>query len=104
MHLTDFKMEEDKNIVDKIMDDTISAIVEIYGEVKPELEEYLDKLRTQYTIIYENKEKIDEFYLLTRESLEIEKNRHTLLYQMKRILQLNQKLIEPDRKIIKIKK
>ena len=89
-------MEEDKNIVDKIMDDTIEAIVEIYGEVKPEWEEYLDKLRKQYTIIYENKEILanDVFCVLTRESLEIEKNRHSLLYQMKRLLEYNQKLIE----------
>lgn len=96
MLLTDFKMEEDKNIVDKIMDDTVEAIVEIYGEVKPELEEYLDKLRKQYTIIYESKEIFanDVFCVLTRESLEIEKNRHSLLYQMKRLLEFNQKLIE----------
>lgn len=89
-------MEEDKNIVDKIMDDTIEAIVEIYGEVKPEWNEYLDKLRKQYTIIYENKEILanDVFCVLTRESLEIEKNRHPLLYQMKRLLEYNQKLIE----------
>ena len=95
MHLTDFKMEEKKNIVDKIMDDTIEAIVEIYGEVKPEWEEYLDKLRNQYTII-ENKEIFanDVFCVLTKESLEIEKNRHPLLYQMKRLLEYNQKLIE----------
>lgn len=92
----DFKMEEDKNIVDRIMDDTISAIVKIYGEVKPEWEEYLDKLRTQYTIIYENKEILenDVFCVLTKESLEIEKNRHSLLYQMKRLLEYNQKVIE----------
>ena len=96
-------MSENKNFVDRIMDDTISAIVEKYGEVKPEWNEALDKLRKQYTIIYENKE-IDGFYLLTRESLEIEKKRHPLLMQIKRILELNQKLIEPDRKIIKIKK
>ena len=96
MDLTDFKMEEDKNIVDKIMDNTIKAIVENYGEVKPEWEEYLDKLRKQYTIIYENKEILanDVFCVLTRESLEIEKNRHSLLYQMKRLLEYNQKLIE----------
>lgn len=96
MHLTDFKMEEDKNIVDKIMDDTVEAIVEIYGEVNPECDEYLDKLRKQYTIIYENKEILanDVFCVLTRESLEIEKNRHSLLYQMKRLLEFNQKLIE----------
>lgn len=99
-------MSENKNFVDRIMDDTISAIVEIYGEVKPECKEYLDKLRKQYTIIYESKEKFanDVFCVLTRESLEIEKNRHSLLYQMKRLLEYNQKLIEPDRKIIKIKK
>ena len=96
MDLTDFKMEEDKNIVDKIMDNTIDAIVENYGEVKPEWEEYLDKLRKQYTIIYENKEILanDVFCVLTRESLEIEKTRHPLLYQMKRLLEYNQKLIE----------
>lgn len=89
-------MEEDKNIVDRIMDDTIAAIVEIYGEVKPEWEEYLDKLRKQYTIIYEHKEIFanDVFCVLTRESLEIEKNRHSLLYQMKRLLEYNQKVIE----------
>ena len=87
MDLTDFKMEEDKNIVDKIMDNTIDAIVENYGEVKPEWEEYLDKLRKQYTIIYENKEILanDVFCVLTKESLEIEKTRHPLLYQMKRL-------------------
>lgn len=96
-------MSENKNFVDRIMDDTIAAIVENYGEVKPEWNEALDKLRKQYTIIYENKE-IDGFYLLTRESLEIEKKRHPLLMQIKRLLELNQKLIEPDRKIIKIKK
>lgn len=96
-------MEEDKNIVDRIMDDTISAIVENYGEVKPEWNEYLDKLRTQYTILCERKE-IDGVLVINRESLKIEKDRHPLLMQMKRILQLNQKLIEPDRKIIKIKK
>lgn len=96
MDLTDFKMEEDKNIVDKIMDNTIDAIVENYGEVKPEWEEYLDKLRKQYTIIYENKEILanDVFCVLTKESLEIEKTRHPLLYQMKRLLEYNQKLIE----------
>ena len=96
MDLTDFKMEEDKNIVDKIMDNTIKAIVENYGEVKPEWEEYLDKLRKQYTIIYENKEILanDVFCVLTKESLEIEKTRHPLLYQMKRLLEYNQKLIE----------
>ena len=96
MHSTDFRMEEDKNIVDRIMDDTISAIVENYGEVKPEWNEYLDKLRKQYTIIYGNKEIFanDVFFVLTSESIKIEKNRHTLLMQMKRILQLNQKLIE----------
>ena len=99
-------MEEDKNIVDKIMDDTISAILEIYGEIKPEWEEYLDKLRTQYTIIYEHKEILanDVFCVLTRESLKIEKDRHPLLMQIKHLLYLNQKLIEPDSKIIKIKK
>ena len=85
------------------MDDTIEAIVENYGEVNPELNEYLDKLRTQYTIIFENKD-IDRFWLITRESIEIEKKRHPLLMQIKRLLELNQKLIEPDRKIIKIKK
>lgn len=103
MHSTDFKMEEDKNIVDKIMDNTIEAIVENYGEVKPEWNVYLDKLRTQYTIIYERKE-IDGALVINRESIAIEKNRHPLLYQMKRLLSYNQKLIEPDRKIIKIKK
>lgn len=89
-------MSENKNFVDKIMDDTISAILEIYGEIKPEWEEYLDKIRTQYTIIYENKEILanDVFCVLTRESLEIEKNRHSLLYQMKRLLEYNKKLIE----------
>ena len=78
------------------LNDTIAAIVKIYGEVKPEWEEYLDKLRKQYTIIYENKEILanDVFCVLTRESLEIEKNRHPLLYQMKRLLEYNQKLIE----------
>lgn len=103
MHSTDFKMEEDKNIVDKIMDNTIEAIVENYGEIKPEWNYYLDKLRTQYKILYERKE-IDGVLVINRESIAIEKNRHPLLYQMKRLLQLNQKLIEPDRKIIKIKK
>lgn len=90
------KMSENKNFVDRIMDDTIEAIVENYGEVKPEWEEYLDKLRTQYTIIYENKEILanDVFCVLTKESLEIEKNRHSLLYKMKRLLEYNQKLIE----------
>ena len=89
----DFKMEEDKNIVDNIMDNTIEAIVENYGEIKPEWNEYLDKLRQQYKIICESKE-IDRFFLITRESLEIEKDRHPLLYQMKRLLYLNQELIE----------
>lgn len=103
MHSTDFKMEEDKNIVDKIMDDTISAIVENYGEVKPEWNEYFDKLRTQYTILFERKD-IDGALVINRESIAIEKNRHPLLYQMKRLLSYNQKLIEPYRKIIKIKK
>lgn len=96
-------MEEDKNIVDKIMDNTIEAIVENYGEIKPEWDEYLDKLRTQYTILFERKE-IDGVLVINSESIAIEKNRHTLLMQMKRLLQLNQKLIEPDIKIIKIKK
>lgn len=92
----DKKMSENKNFVDRIMDDTISAIVENYGEVKPEWNEYLDKLRTQYTIIYENKEILanDVFCVLTRESLKIEKDRHPLLMQMKRLLEYNQKLIE----------
>ena len=89
-------MSENKNFVDRIMDDTISAIVENYGEIKPEWNEYLDKLKTQYKTIYENKEILanDVFCVLTRESLKIEKNRHSLLYQMKRILEYNQKLIE----------
>lgn len=86
-------MSENKNFVDRIMDDTIAAIVEKYGEVKPEWNEYLDKLRTQYTIIFDNKD-IDRFWLITRESIEIEKNRHPLLMQIKRLLKLNQKLIE----------
>lgn len=86
-------MSENKNFVDRIMDDTIAAIVEKYGEVKPEWNEYLDKLRTQYTIIFDNKD-IDRFWLITRESIEIEKNRHPLLMQIKRLLELNQKLIE----------
>lgn len=103
MHSTDFKMEEDKNIVDKIMDNTIEAIVENYGEVKPEWNKYFDKLRTQYTILCERKE-IDGALVINRESIAIEKNRHPLLMQMKRLLSYNQKLIEPDRKIIKIKK
>lgn len=77
--------------------------VEIYGEIKPEWEEYLYKLGKQYTILCERKE-IDGVFVINRESIAIEKNRHTLLMQMKRLLQLNQKLIEPDRKIIKIKK
>lgn len=96
-------MEEDKNIVDKIMDNTIEAIVENYGEIKPEWDEYLDKLRTQYTILFERKE-IDGVLVINSESIAIEKNRHTLLMQMKRLLSYNQKLIEPDIKIIKIKK
>lgn len=103
MHLTDFKMEEDKNIVDRIMDETIAAIVENYDEIKPEWNEYLDKLKKQYIILSENKE-IDGVLVINRESIAIEKNRHSLLYQMKRLLEYNQKLIEPDRKIIKIKK
>ena len=86
-------MEEDKNIVDRIMDDTISAIVENYGEVKSEWNEYLDKLRQQYIILSENKE-IDGVLVINRESIAIEKNRHPLLYQMKRLLEYNQKLIE----------
>lgn len=96
-------MEEDKNIVDRIMYDTIEAIVENYGEVKPEWNYYLDKLKTQYTILFERQD-IDGVLVINRESIEIEKNRHPLLYQMKRLLSYNQKLIEPDRKIIKIKK
>lgn len=96
-------MSENKNIVDRIMDDTIAAIVKNYGEVKPEWNEYLDKLRKQYTILCERKE-IDGVLVINRESIAIEKNRHPLLFQMKRVLELNQKLIEPDRKIIKIKK
>ena len=96
-------MSENKNFVDKIMDVTISAIVENYGELNPELNEYLDKLRKQYTILCERKE-IDGVLVINRESIAIEKNRHPLLYQIKRILSYNQKLIEQDRKIIKIKK
>ena len=75
------------------MDETIAAIVENYGEVKPEWNEYLDKLKKQYIILSENKE-IDGVLVINRESLKIEKDRHPLLMQMKRILQLNQKLIE----------
>ena len=96
-------MSENKNFVDRIMDDTIEAIVENYGEVKPEWNQYLDKLRKQYTILCERKE-IDGVLVINRESIAIEKNRHTLLYQIKHLLSYNQKLIEPDRKIIKIKK
>ena len=44
-------MEEDKNIVDRIMDETIAAIVENYDEIKPEWNEYLDKLKKQYIIL-----------------------------------------------------
>lgn len=89
-------MSENKNIVDRIMDDTISAIVKNYGEIKPEWNEYLDKLKTQYKTIYGNKEILanDVFFVLTMESIKIEKNRHPLLIQMKRLLELNQKLIE----------
>ena len=86
-------MEEDKNIVDKIMDDTIAAIIENYGEIKPEWNEYLDKLKKQYIILSENKE-IDGVFVINRESLKIEKDRHPLLMQMKRLLNLNQELIE----------
>ena len=96
-------MSENKNFVDRIMDETIAAIVENYGEVKPEWNEYLDKLKKQYIILSENKE-IDGVLVINRESLKIEKDRHPLLMQMKRILSYNQKLIEPDIKIIKIKK
>lgn len=86
-------MSENKNFVDRIMDETIAAIVENYGEVKPEWNEYLDKLKKQYIILSENKE-IDGVLVINRESLKIEKDRHPLLMQMKRILHLNQKLIE----------
>lgn len=86
-------MSENKNFVDRIMYDTIEAIVENYGEVKPEWNEYLDKLRKQYTILYERKE-IDGVLVINRESIAIEKNRHPLLYQMKRLLEYNQKVIE----------
>lgn len=96
-------MSENKNFVDRIMDNTIEAIVENYGEIKPEWNYYLDKLKTQYTILFERQD-IDGVLVINRESIEIEKNRHPLLYQMKRLLSYNQKLIEPDRKIIKIKK
>lgn len=96
-------MSENKNFVDRIMDDTIEAIVENYGEVNPELNEYLDKLRQQYTILCERKE-IDGVFVINSESIAIEKDRHPLLIQIKRLLSYNQKLIEPDRKIIKIKK
>ena len=96
-------MSENKNFVDRIMDETIAAIVENYGEVNPEWNEYLDKLKKQYIILSENKE-IDGVLVINRESIAIEKNRHSLLYQMKRLLEYNKKLIEPDRKIIKIKK
>ena len=96
-------MSENKNFVDRIMDETIAAIVENYGEVKPEWNEYLDKLKKQYIILSENKE-IDVVLVINRESLKIEKDRHPLLMQIKRILSYNQKLIEQDRKIIKIKK
>ena len=85
------------------MDDTIEAIVENYGDVNPELNEYLDKIREQYTILCERKE-IDGVLVINSESIKIEKTRHPLLYQIKRLLDYNQKLIEPDRKIIKIKK
>lgn len=96
-------MSENKNFVDRIMDNTIEAIVENYGEIKPEWNYYLDKLKTQYTILFERQD-IDGVLVINRKSIEIEKNRHPLLYQMKRLLSYNQKLIEPDRKIIKIKK
>ena len=85
------------------MNNTIEAIVENYGKLNPELNEYLDKLREQYTILCERKE-IDGVLVINMESIAIEKNRHSLLYQIKHLLSYNQKLIEPDRKIIKIKK
>ena len=86
-------MSENKNFVDRIMDETIAAIVENYGEVNPEWNEYLDKLKKQYIILSENKE-IDGVLVINRESIAIEKNRHSLLYQIKRLLEYNQKLIE----------
>ena len=66
--------------VDKIMEETVAYIVEKYGEVKPEWNGALDMLRTQYTILFECKDIVenDGVMVIKRDSID----KHPLLKQI----------------------
>lgn len=66
--------------VDKIMEETVAYITEKYGEVKPEWNGALDMLRTQYTILFECKDIVenDGVMVMKRDSID----KHPLLKQI----------------------